>query len=41
MENIKMNIEDIKWGAEDCTHVPQNWGQYKAVVNSTRNLQVP
>jgi hypothetical protein len=33
-DNTKMNIKKIAWEGDEWIHVPQNWDQWRAIVNS-------
>jgi hypothetical protein len=40
VDNIKMNLREIGWGSMDWVHLAQHRGQWKALVNTTRNIRV-
>jgi hypothetical protein len=41
VDNIKMDLKQIGWGAMDYTDLPQDRKQWSALVNTVMNLQVP
>jgi hypothetical protein len=40
-DNIKMDKREIGWGGMDWIDLAQNRDQWKALVNTVMNLQVP
>jgi hypothetical protein len=40
-DNIKMDLGGIGWGGMDWSHLAQDRDQWRAVVNTTMNIQVP
>ena len=34
-------LKGIRWGDADCIHLVQDWGKWRAVVNTVMNLRVP
>jgi hypothetical protein len=41
VDNIKMNIETIKWDGVDCIDRAQDRDQWRVRVNTVLNLRVP
>jgi hypothetical protein len=41
VDNIKMNLREIKWDGVDWIDLPQDRGQWRALVNTVINLRVP
>jgi hypothetical protein len=41
VDNIKMDLRDIKWDGMDWIDVAQNRDQWMALVNTVMNLRVP
>jgi hypothetical protein len=41
VDNIKMNLIGIGWAGMDCTDLTQDRDQWRALVNTVMNLQVP
>jgi hypothetical protein len=41
MDNIKMNLRDIRWDGMDWIDLAQDRNQWRALVNMVMNLQVP
>jgi hypothetical protein len=41
VDNIKMNLREIGWGAMDCIFLAQDRDQWRALVNMVMNLRVP
>jgi hypothetical protein len=39
MDNIKMDIRDIKWVGMDWVDLPQDGDQWRALVNTVTNLE--
>jgi hypothetical protein len=39
--NIKMDLREIEFGVEDCTHLIQDRDRWRALVNTVTNLRVP
>jgi hypothetical protein len=39
--NIRMDFREIKWGGMDWFDVAQDRDQWRALVNTMRNLRVP
>jgi hypothetical protein len=39
--NIEMDLEEIGWGGMDWIHLAQDRNQWRALVNTVMNLQVP
>jgi hypothetical protein len=40
-DTIKMNLREIEWGGMNWIHLPQNRGQWRALVNTVTNLRIP
>jgi hypothetical protein len=40
-DNIRMDLRDIGWGGMDWIDLAQDMDQWKALVNTVMNLQVP
>jgi hypothetical protein len=40
-DNIKMDLRETGWNVMDWIHVAQDKDQWRAVVNTVRNLRVP
>jgi hypothetical protein len=38
--NVKMDIRGIGWGGMNCIRLAQNWGQWRALVNTVINLRL-
>jgi hypothetical protein len=41
VDNIKMDLREIGWGGMDWTNLDQDRDQWRALVNTVMNLQVP
>jgi hypothetical protein len=41
VDNIKMDLREIGWGGMDYIELAQDRDQWKALVNTVTNLQVP
>jgi hypothetical protein len=41
MGNIKMDLREIGWNGMDCIYLAQNRDQWRAVINTILNLQLP
>jgi hypothetical protein len=41
MDNIKMDLREIEWDGMDWIDLAQDMDQWRALVNSVMNLQVP
>jgi hypothetical protein len=41
MDNIKMNLREIGWVGMDWIDLAQNRDQWRALMNTVMNLQVP
>jgi hypothetical protein len=41
MDNIKMDLREIRWGRVDCIGFAQDRDKWRALVNVVMNLQVP
>jgi hypothetical protein len=41
MDNIKMDLQEIGWGGMDWIDLAQDRDQWRALVNTLMNLQVP
>jgi hypothetical protein len=39
--NIRIDLREIGWEGVDWMHLTRNRGQWRAVVNTVMNLQVP
>jgi hypothetical protein len=40
-DNIKVDLREIGWGGRDWSDLDQNRDQWRTLVNTVRNLQVP
>jgi hypothetical protein len=40
-DNVKMNLREIGWGGIDWIDLAQDRDQWRALVNTVINLQVP
>jgi hypothetical protein len=40
-DNIKMYLREIRWGGMDWTDLAQDKDQWRGLVNTVMNLQVP
>jgi hypothetical protein len=41
VDNVKMDLKEIRWGAMDLIDLTQNRDQWRALVNTVMNLRVP
>jgi hypothetical protein len=41
VDNIKMDLREIEWCGTDWIDLPQDRDQWRALVNTIMNLQVP
>jgi hypothetical protein len=41
VDNIKMDLREIRWNGVDWIYMDQNRDQWRAIVNTVLNLQVP
>jgi hypothetical protein len=41
VDNIKIDFREIGWDGMDWTYLAQDWDQWRALVNTVMNLQVP
>jgi hypothetical protein len=41
VDNIKIDLREIGWSGMDWTDLDQDRGQWRALVNTMMNLQVP
>jgi hypothetical protein len=41
VNNIKMNLREIRWGGMDWTHLARDRDQWRALVNTVMNFRVP
>jgi hypothetical protein len=41
VDNIKMNLREIGWDSMDWIDLAQNRDQWRALVNTAKNLRVP
>jgi hypothetical protein len=41
MDNIKMDLREIEWGGMDWIILAEDRDQWRALVNTVMNLQVP
>jgi hypothetical protein len=41
VDNIRMDLGEMKWGDVDCIDLAQNRSRWRALVNSVINLRVP
>lgn len=40
-DNIKIDLLEVRWGHIDWTHVAQDRGKWRTLMNMVRNFQVP
>jgi len=40
-DNIRTDISEIVWEGMDWIHLVQNWGHWRALVNTVTNIRVP
>jgi hypothetical protein len=40
-DNIRMDFREIGWECVDCMHLAQDRDQWRALVNTVMNLQIP
>jgi hypothetical protein len=40
-DNVRMNLREIGWEGVDCMHLRQDRDQWRCLVNTVMNLQVP
>jgi hypothetical protein len=41
VDNIRMDLVEVGWGAVDWVHLAQDRNRWRALVNSVLNLRVP
>jgi hypothetical protein len=41
VDNIKMDVREIKWDDRDWIYLAQDRGRWRALVNTVMNLRVP
>jgi hypothetical protein len=41
MDNIKMDLREIRWDGMDCIDLAQDRNQWRALVNTVMNPRVP
>jgi hypothetical protein len=41
VDNIKMDLREIEWDGMDCIDLAQDREQWRALVSTVMNLQVP
>jgi hypothetical protein len=41
VDNIKMDLGEIEWDCMDCSELAQDRDQWRALVNTVMELQVP
>jgi hypothetical protein len=41
VDNIKMDLREIRWDSMDCINLAQDRDQWRALVNAVMNLRVP
>jgi hypothetical protein len=41
VSNIKMCVIEIRWGGMDSIDLARDWDQWRALLNTVMNLQVP
>jgi hypothetical protein len=41
LDNTKMDVRELSWGCMNWIDVPQDRGQWTAVLNMVKNLRVP
>jgi hypothetical protein len=41
VDNIKMDLREVRWGDVDWIGLPQDRARWRALVNSVLNLRVP
>jgi hypothetical protein len=41
VDNIKMDLGEVRWGDVDCIGLAQDRNRWRALVNSVLNLRVP
>jgi hypothetical protein len=41
VDNFKIDLEEIRWNAEDWIGLAQDRNRWRALVNSVMNLRVP
>jgi hypothetical protein len=41
VDNIKMDLREIRWDGMDCIDLAQDRDQWRALVNMVMNLRVP
>jgi hypothetical protein len=41
VDNIKMDLREVGWDGMDCINLAQDRDQWRALVNTVMNLQIP
>jgi hypothetical protein len=41
VDNIKIDLREIRWDGMDWIDLAQDWDQWRALVNTVMNLRVP
>jgi hypothetical protein len=41
VDNIKMDLREIEWDGMDCPDLTQDRDQWRALVNTVRDLRIP
>jgi hypothetical protein len=40
-DNIKVDVQEVKWGGLDWIDLDQYWDRWRTLVNTLKNLRVP